>query len=74
MPFTLAVETLSFALVLFHGGLALFLGYASLGLDIVCLALAFVGLFLSPTRRGNKCNLLSLAPLDGLLGRHEHIE
>ena len=74
MPFTLAVETLSFALVLFHGGLALFLGYTSLGLDNICLALALVSLLPSPTRRGNKCSFLPLAPLDGLLGHHEHIE
>ena len=46
MPLTLAVETLSFAFVLFHGGLALLLGYASLGLDNTCLAFTFVGLLL----------------------------
>ena len=74
MPLTLAVETLSFALILFHGGLALLFGYPTLGLDNICLALAFIGLLLSPTRRGYKCSLLSFAPMDGLLGRHEHIE
>ena len=74
MPLTLAMETLPFASVLFHEGLALPFGYPTLGLDSICLALAFIGLLLSPTRRGYKCSLLSFAPLNGLLGRHEHIE
>ena len=73
MPLTLVVETLSFAFVLPHGGLALLLGYPTLGLDNTCLTLAF-SLLLSPTRRGYECSLLPFVPLDGLLGRHEHIE
>ena len=71
MPFTLVVETLSFALVFPHSGLALILGYAPFGLDNTCLALVLlIALLLSLTRRGNKSNLLSFASLDGLLGRH----
>ena len=74
MPFSLAVETFSFALVFPHSGLALILGYASLGLDSTCLALVLlIALLLSLTKRGNKSNLLPFVSLDGLLGRHEHI-
>ena len=75
MPLTLAVETFPFAFVFPHGGLAFVLGYPTIGLDNTCLALAFlISLLLSPTRRGNKCSLFPFALLDGLLGRHEHIQ
>ena len=74
MPFSLVVETFSFALVFPHSGLDLILGYASLGLDNTCLAFVFlIAFLLSLTRRGNKSNLLPFISLDGLLGRHEHV-